>query len=1150
MCTTVFVEGGFAEEYKGDLDAFLSARRDSPSIMAEWKGAYDSYIALASQGPSRISKSQRLDLTVQIKAARQKSVRVFRQSRKTVKTGYRAVLRHLYDKKHPGRIERKKLPVKTVIADGKPVEVVMLRKLPQGEWDVDFEEIQGVEASEVHEDGEMTLRANQADVKYKALTQKGQLSKEEMENAACMDDEVSEPDLQEHGADECSDCITSESGTDADTLPWAPSSLLDDDRPAPAAKSHAKGARLPIGAAPLPVKSKASAPRSKATVLKSSPRSAPLRSSASRPSACKASGSRPSGSVPTEGSAASSPIPARSSSPSPAKPKPKPKLSEPAPEDVLEKYGWLGIAKQRDEVTSLIQAGPMASFLRGDDLQAYTALASKALKLASSVHRSLVTLDIKLKKWKAPPADTVHFLAQQRSQAKAQMEALASFTGAKKKGNATRMEKALAGWVAAGLQVPLAFHVLFLSERADDLIRFGHFEDFARHVAAYVKDIDPPLEEKDVTRLQLDMVGDGLELVMQGGENPQCSQALLAECAAALLEHCPSLDPEASTDLRTLSTCLGKSAAAAARVSAGNRLKELQQQADYAGVLLPLFRLPRWEALLLEAQTASTSPCTVMERIAAAQNRVSATRDLVYTPEKKAKLYADIAALMEDYAELDDPSPTRASLARLLETIVLLSDTALETIEMHVEEALTAVIDQAAGTQSALEAQACISQCKATCEDLCLRHLYDASKPRATLSQRAQDACADDFGRIEAKLCEQHQVGANYLHVLTNVATLNRDVAVVTSDASPMNMIVLATSIGKARACMEKVPLGRSLGEMLIKIQSSCKLESAGKELFSQSMDDFKMICAELTTSVIRRAAAEAGAGSESGSEADVDKAADQLSIDAFVTKQQAHWSDTPARDRDAIDFVTETIPIISKSASKIMNLRTAVPKGYSTEVKVQEAIESVQNLEVSKPHLQFVLGDDLTERFVGAVKKMSGILKPIHEDIVKTAVQKATANIKKLQQVVIDESTPLDDDAFYKKCLNANLEAIRIERSLAKSNLDALRTCRAELPEELKLADPLVAQARFQMIRFGILAFLRRPDLSQPTDKGKYLRDQLRSIWTLHSEDQDVMAYLGTELSVKVQEAVQEAGAAAEDPGLKRPGASASTGATKKRRL
>ena len=44
-----------------------------------------------------------------------------------------------------------------------------------------------------------------------------------------MGDEVSEPHLQEHGADDGSDCSASESDGDADTLPCAPPSLLDDD---------------------------------------------------------------------------------------------------------------------------------------------------------------------------------------------------------------------------------------------------------------------------------------------------------------------------------------------------------------------------------------------------------------------------------------------------------------------------------------------------------------------------------------------------------------------------------------------------------------------------------------------------------------------------------------------------------------------------------------------------------------------------------------------------------------------------------------------------------------------------------------------------------------------------------------------------------
>eukprot|EP00972_Heterocapsa_arctica_P007199 1050417-Heterocapsa_arctica.AAC.1 len=91
---------------------------------------------------------------------------------------------------------------------------------------------------------------------------------------------------------------------------------------------------------------------------------------------------------------------------------------------------------------------------------------------------------------------------------------------------------------------------------------------------------------------------------MHAGET---AQGLLAECSASILEYCPGLDAETTADMESLTTCLGKSYASA-RKSAWDRLKELQAQDDYAGVLCPLFRLPRWEALMLEIQAAGAGP--------------------------------------------------------------------------------------------------------------------------------------------------------------------------------------------------------------------------------------------------------------------------------------------------------------------------------------------------------------------------------------------------------------------------------------------------------------------------------------------------------------------------------------------------------------
>eukprot|EP00972_Heterocapsa_arctica_P021756 3199599-Heterocapsa_arctica.AAC.1 len=152
----------------------------------------------------------------------------------------------------------------------------------------------------------------------------------------------------------------------------------------------------------------------------------------------------------------------------------------------------------------------MCTLLRGDELQSFVSIAAKALRVAGNFQRSVVMLDIKVKKWKDPPEDTMEFLSQQRAIAKAMSEGLSAFCGAKKKGNATRMEKALAAWVAADLAIPLAFHVLFFSEKCEDLTRFSHFEELAVHINIYFEDMDPPLSEEDTSRLQLDVLGDSL----------------------------------------------------------------------------------------------------------------------------------------------------------------------------------------------------------------------------------------------------------------------------------------------------------------------------------------------------------------------------------------------------------------------------------------------------------------------------------------------------------------------------------------------------------------------------------------------------------------------------------------------------------------
>ena len=69
-----------------------------------------------------------------------KRVNAYRNSQKNAKTPYRLIRRDVYEKRYPGRIARKGMTCKKVMVDGKKIEVVVLRKLPEGQWEMGQEE--------------------------------------------------------------------------------------------------------------------------------------------------------------------------------------------------------------------------------------------------------------------------------------------------------------------------------------------------------------------------------------------------------------------------------------------------------------------------------------------------------------------------------------------------------------------------------------------------------------------------------------------------------------------------------------------------------------------------------------------------------------------------------------------------------------------------------------------------------------------------------------------------------------------------------------------------------------------------------------------------------------------------------------------------
>ena len=485
ICFIVFSQGGFAEQFES-LDAFLQARKEQRALMEEWQTSYGHVVKLGDELPVRMGKVFTQKLCSSISLVRKEAVETFRLTQQRVKNAYRCVRKDVYEKRHPGKVDKKGYTVKPFLRNGKWVDCVLIPKEKDGEFELEIEEVAGTAHRQEYDNGDWEIRAGQADKKYQALASKQHLTKADLdglasdssscgsshaEGAAKSDDDDDDRSVSERDSEEADD-----------DLAWVTSSILD-------SVAQKSGAAKPAAA-----KSGAKlAPKGlKGAQRKATPGSTPPRR------------------LPSTRSTTASPDDTV-----------RRKFRGKSAEDILEPHGWPKLKETIEEVVLGMQSSGFESMLTGGALENYMAEAKDLRLKASNLQRSIVSLDIKVKKWKECPDSVLAFLGAQRSRSKALSDALNAFSGVQKSADAQRMEAAIVALKQVDIKVPKAFDVFMFKEKACDLIRFRHLDSFVEHVQCdgrgYIQ--QGMFADTDALRdLILDVHADALKTLIQGCE--------------------------------------------------------------------------------------------------------------------------------------------------------------------------------------------------------------------------------------------------------------------------------------------------------------------------------------------------------------------------------------------------------------------------------------------------------------------------------------------------------------------------------------------------------------------------------------------------------------------------------------------------------
>ena len=138
--------GGFADQHE-TMDLYVAAMKKDVELQKQHEAAMKEMIAVVEEGRLRFKSGEKAKTSMRLQDARQSAVTSFKRQQLEVGASYRGIEKSTYEAMNPGRIARKGIKTERIFADGKWQDVVLVRNLPQGHYEVNAKFITGSMAS-------------------------------------------------------------------------------------------------------------------------------------------------------------------------------------------------------------------------------------------------------------------------------------------------------------------------------------------------------------------------------------------------------------------------------------------------------------------------------------------------------------------------------------------------------------------------------------------------------------------------------------------------------------------------------------------------------------------------------------------------------------------------------------------------------------------------------------------------------------------------------------------------------------------------------------------------------------------------------------------------------------------------------------------
>ena len=511
-----------------------------------------------------------------------------------------------------------------------------------------------------------------------------------------------------------------------------------------------------------------------------------------------------------------------------------------------------------------------------------------------------------------------------------------------KGGDSGRMENSIACLNCHHIDIPVSFTVCYFRLCCLDLARFRkvtELKSVMSMASGMLAESDQDAREDIecfVQEVLSDVIVSFLSATEKSAENKEQFSKFIHEMAEPVM----SFEPGVACDLEMLAAAVSTGQDIAAKCEALKQLQEKKDDEEYVGVLRKLFETEHWANI----SKAKGNLATNANNVDILKKEFEKCSGPIYTDTDLQSFNNAAQQVCIMCAQVDTGDKLHRQVAPLAEAMRIQAEKVFAELKCSVRDlfAFLATDDVANKLLHIQEANRSITGAKDARRKACLGF---ATAFKEFPSLQAVPKLHDPSKRIQ----ELSDCIGSTINIMEGAVKVSTTYHQCDGQVDAEKAGVILRRLSDIHALFPKIAADNDVVESWNKIQQKFK-STGGAELYKDHLHKLRNVVTTMCSAFLKLK------GNIGEGKVEMSSVVAALETVGHTTLQTVSWSEFPDIDRDYIEFATGPMRRVCSLAPNVHQISQCVPKGYTPDSELLNAINAVLKKEQSKPKLAWLV--------------------------------------------------------------------------------------------------------------------------------------------------------------------------------------------------